>query len=110
MMKSFRRRFILLNISLVGVVLLTALVMIGAIISGNVYSELENSMSNVLKPWRADTPEVKKSSETQTDDTPKEKRIKPPKSPMKRKKTTLRKKRTPSSDRLRIKSASTTIT
>ncbi len=92
MMKSFRRRFILLNISLVGVVLLTALVMSGAIISGNVYSELENSMSNVLKPWRADTPEVKKSSETQTDDTPKEKKDKAPEKPDEKKENDSQKK------------------
>lgn len=54
MMKAFRKRFIIMNMCLVGVVLLTAFVIIGTIICTNEYSELKNTMSNVLKPWNTD--------------------------------------------------------
>lgn len=54
MMKAFRKRFIILNMSLVGIVLLTAFVIIGTIICMNEYSELKNTMTNVLKPWNTD--------------------------------------------------------
>lgn len=50
-MRAFRKRFIIMNMSLVGVVLLTAFVVIGTIICTNVYGELKNTMSNVLNPW-----------------------------------------------------------
>lgn len=50
-MKAFRKRFILLNVGLAGVVLLAAFGVIGFILCGNVYSEVRNTMSNVIKPW-----------------------------------------------------------
>ena len=54
MLKTFRRRFIILNMSLVGIVLLIAFVIIGVTVYTNEYAELKNTMSNVLKPWNTD--------------------------------------------------------
>ena len=72
MMKAFRRRFIILNMSLVGIVLLAAFVVIGTIICGNECNELKNTMSNVLKPWNTENAGIPGSGRTR------ENREKPP--------------------------------
>ncbi len=53
MLKNYRRRFVLLNMILVGLVLAGTFVIIGAVLYKNHYSELQNTMTLVLKPWNA---------------------------------------------------------
>ena len=65
MMKAFRRRFIILNMSLIGIVLLTAFAVLGSFICMNEYAELKNTMSNVLKPWNAGNASVSESGEAE---------------------------------------------
>ncbi len=59
-MKAFRRRFIVLNMCLAGIVLLIAFVTIGFFIGTNEYTELRSTMANVLKPWNTDNAVVSK--------------------------------------------------
>lgn len=77
MMKAFRRRFMILNMSLVGIVLLAAFVVIGTMIRENEYSDLKNTMSAVLKPWNTNNAEVPKHSDSPESDIPPEKKEKP---------------------------------
>ena len=51
MLKGYRRRFVLLNMILVGLVLFVVFISIGGAIYRNDYAELKNTMSMVLKPW-----------------------------------------------------------
>ena len=74
MMKAFRRRFIILNLSLAGIVLLAACVAVGFFICGNGYSELKNTMMNVVKPWNTDNADAHRSGIVQDNDNPHEKR------------------------------------
>ena len=60
MMKAFRRRFIVLNMCLAGIVLLIAFVTIGFFIGTNEYTDLRSTMANVLKPWNTDNAVVSK--------------------------------------------------
>lgn len=53
MLKNYRRRFILLNMILVGLVLLGTFIMIGTVEHTNSYNELKNTMTLVLKPWNS---------------------------------------------------------
>lgn len=53
MLKEFRRQFIRQTMILVGVVLLITFAAIGSIIVRNEYAELKNTMSIMLKPWKA---------------------------------------------------------
>ncbi len=51
MLKGYRRRFVLLNMLLVGLVLIGTFIMIGTAVYTNSYNELKNTMTLVLKPW-----------------------------------------------------------
>lgn len=53
MLKKYRRHFIILNMVLVGLLLLTAFVVIGITTYHNSYSELKNTMSLVIKPFNS---------------------------------------------------------
>ena len=80
MLKAFRKRFIILNMSLVGIVLLTAFVIIGTVICTNEYSELKNTMTNVLKPWNSNNAGSSDGSQ-QNDIPPENKENEPPVKP-----------------------------
>ena len=54
MLKAYRRRFVLLNLLLVGIVLLAALTVQGVRYGRESYHELQNTLRLVLEPW--DTP------------------------------------------------------
>ena len=53
MLKNYRRRFVLLNMILVGLVLLGTFIIIGTVEHTNSYNELKNTMTLVLKPWNS---------------------------------------------------------
>lgn len=51
LLRSYRKRFILLNVGLVGLILLITFTMVGVQFYFHQYSELKSVMSQVLKPW-----------------------------------------------------------
>ncbi len=53
MLKNYRRRFVMLNMLLVGLVLMVTFIMIGTAVYTNSYNELKNTMTLVLKPWNS---------------------------------------------------------
>ncbi len=53
MLNNYRRRFVILNMLLVGLVLLGTFIMIGTVERTNSYNELKNTMTLVLKPWNS---------------------------------------------------------
>ena len=53
MLKNYRKRFVMLNMILVGLVLLGTFIMIGTVEHTNSYNELKNTMTLVLKPWNS---------------------------------------------------------
>ena len=53
MLKGYRKRFVMLNMILVGLVLLGTFIMIGTVEHTNSYNELKNTMTLVLKPWNS---------------------------------------------------------
>ncbi len=53
MLKGYRRRFVMLNMLLVGLVLIGTFIMIGTAVYTNSYNELKNTMTLVLKPWNS---------------------------------------------------------
>ena len=55
MLKKYRRRFVVSNMSLIGAVMLIILTVIGIYMANNYYSELENTMSQVLGPLNSPT-------------------------------------------------------
>ena len=68
MLKAFRRRFIFLNMSLAGIALLAAFVIIGTLLCHNEYADLRTTMENVLKPWNAENANTSKNSTPQEED------------------------------------------
>lgn len=53
MIKSYRKRFILSNMLLSGIVLLAVFIVLGVVSCNQEYRNLENTMSLVLKPWNS---------------------------------------------------------
>jgi len=50
-MQEYRKKFIILNLALVGTVLLAVLIAVGAYIYGSFWTELETTMNQVLEPF-----------------------------------------------------------
>lgn len=51
MLKSYRKRFVLFNMLLVGVVLLIALILQGVYLYRSSYAEMKNTMRLIVEPW-----------------------------------------------------------
>lgn len=81
MLKAFRKRFIILNISLAGIVLLAAYAVIGTMICQNEYSDLKNTMAAVLKPWNTGSRNDQSGGTAPENNNPPERKDKPSQKP-----------------------------
>lgn len=79
MLKGYRRRFVMLNMLLVGLVLIGTFIMIGTAVYTNSYNELKNTMTLVLKPWNSS--EEKQPPRPDNNDSSKNNKKSPPDKP-----------------------------
>ena len=73
MLKKYRRRFVLSNMLLTGLVLFVSFICLGCFMYKSQYTELRNTMSMVIKPWnsaREDMPMMERKPPKGTGDIP----------------------------------------